>query len=65
MKAYLDNRQRTHDPKFFMENGARKPNPEVPARVDILKAGAEFMLTQMSNEELLKVVALDIDRAGS
>lgn len=41
MKAYLDDRQRTHDPKFFMENGARKPNPEVPARVDILKAGAE------------------------
>jgi len=31
---------------------------------DILKAGAESMLTEMSNEELLKVVALDIDRAG-
>ncbi|MBN1844648.1 MAG: DEAD/DEAH box helicase [Sedimentisphaerales bacterium] len=30
---------------------------------DILKAGAESMLTEMSNEELLKVVALDIDRA--
>jgi len=31
---------------------------------DILKAGAESRLTEMSNEELLKVVALDIDRAG-
>ena len=30
---------------------------------DMLKAGAESMLTEMSNEELLKVVALDIDRA--
>lgn len=32
---------------------------------DILKAGAESMLTEMSNEELLKVVALDIDRASA
>jgi non-specific serine/threonine protein kinase len=31
---------------------------------DILKAGAESMLTEMSDEQLLKVVALDIDRAG-
>ena len=31
---------------------------------DILKAGAESMLTEMSNDELLKVVALDIDRAA-
>ena len=30
---------------------------------DILKAGAESMLTEMSNEELLKIVVLDIDRA--
>ncbi|MCF7708202.1 MAG: DEAD/DEAH box helicase [Verrucomicrobia bacterium] len=30
---------------------------------DILKAGAESMLTEMSNEELLNVVSLDIDRA--
>ena len=29
---------------------------------DILSSGAEAMLTEMSNEELLKVVALDIDR---
>jgi non-specific serine/threonine protein kinase len=31
---------------------------------DLLKAGGESMLTEMTNEELLKVVALDIDRAG-
>jgi non-specific serine/threonine protein kinase len=30
---------------------------------DILKAGAESMLTEMSDEELLKIVALDVDRA--
>ncbi len=30
---------------------------------DILKAGAESMLTEMSDEQLLKVVALDVDRA--
>jgi non-specific serine/threonine protein kinase len=30
---------------------------------DILKAGAESMLTEMSDDQLLKVVALDIDRA--
>ena len=30
---------------------------------DILKAGAESMLTEMSNDQLLEVVALDIDRA--
>jgi len=31
---------------------------------DILKAGAESMLTEMNDKELLEVVALDIDRAG-
>ena len=41
MKAYLDDRQRVHDPKHFMANGALSPNPEVPARVGILKGGAE------------------------
>lgn len=41
MKAILDDRQRAHDPKNFMSNGTKKPNPEVPRRVDILKAGAE------------------------
>ncbi|MBN1919528.1 MAG: DEAD/DEAH box helicase [Verrucomicrobia bacterium] len=30
---------------------------------DILKTGAEALLTEMGNEELLKVVALDINRA--
>jgi non-specific serine/threonine protein kinase len=30
---------------------------------NILKVGAEALLTEMSNEDLLKVVALDIDRA--
>ncbi|MBU4316957.1 MAG: DEAD/DEAH box helicase [Proteobacteria bacterium] len=30
---------------------------------DILKTGAETLLTEMSNEALLKIVALDIDRA--
>ena len=29
---------------------------------DILKAGAETLLTEMSNEELLNIVALDIER---
>ncbi|WP_397543839.1 histone deacetylase family protein [Roseovarius salis] len=41
MKAFLDDRQRAHDPRHFMANGAQLPNPEVPRRVDILKAGAE------------------------
>jgi len=41
MKAYLDDRQRAHDPKHFMANGTRLPNPEVPARVDILRTAAE------------------------
>lgn len=31
----------------------------------ILKSGAENLLTEMSDEELLKIVALDIDRAAS
>ncbi|MFP4032638.1 MAG: gamma-glutamyltransferase, partial [Desulfococcaceae bacterium] len=39
MKAFLDDRQRAHDPQHFMANGTRLPSPEVPARVDILKAG--------------------------
>lgn len=41
MKAFLDDRQRGHEPRHFMANGTRLPNPEVPRRVDILKAGAE------------------------
>lgn len=41
MKAFLDPRQRLHDPKHFMANGALLPNPEVPARIEVLKTGAE------------------------
>lgn len=41
MKAVLDARQRRHDPKHFMANGALLPNPEEPRRIDILKSGAE------------------------
>lgn len=41
MKAILDPRQAHHDPKHFMANGARLPNPEQPKRVEVLKAGAE------------------------
>lgn len=41
MKAYLDDRQRHHDPKHFMANGQRLQNPEQPQRLEVLKAGAE------------------------
>jgi acetoin utilization deacetylase AcuC-like enzyme len=41
MRAFLDERQSAHDPRHFMANGAILPNPEVPARVAILKVGAE------------------------
>ncbi len=41
MKAVLDERQRVHDPKMFMANGNRLPNPEQPARIEVLRAGAE------------------------
>ena len=41
MKAFYDHRQRVHDPKMFMANGTRLPNPEQPARIDVLRAGAE------------------------
>ena len=41
MKAFLDPRQKVHDPKHFMANGRLSPNPEVPARIGILQAGAE------------------------
>jgi acetoin utilization deacetylase AcuC-like enzyme len=40
MKAFLDDRQRGHDPRHFMANGAVLPNPEVPGRIDILLAAA-------------------------
>lgn len=41
MKAFLDDRQRAHDPRHFMANGTVLPNPEQPRRVEVLKAGAE------------------------
>jgi acetoin utilization deacetylase AcuC-like enzyme len=41
MKAFLDPRQSAHDPRHFMANGTVLPNPEVPARVDILCKGGE------------------------
>lgn len=41
MKAVFDDRQWRHDPKHFMANGAIKPNPEQPRRIEVLKAAAE------------------------
>lgn len=41
MKAVFDERQRVHDPKHFMANGTRLPNPEQPGRIEVLKAAAE------------------------
>jgi len=40
MKAILDERQASHDPKHFMASGTLLPNPEQPRRVEVLKAGA-------------------------
>ncbi|WP_238372478.1 histone deacetylase family protein [Heliomarina baculiformis] len=40
MKAVFDERQWGHDPKHFMANGAIKPNPEQPRRIEILHEGA-------------------------
>ena len=40
MKAIFHAAQRAHDPKHFLSSGAAKPNPEQPARVDALLAGA-------------------------
>ncbi len=41
MKAFLDQRQFAHDPKMFMANGTKLPNPEQPKRIEVLEAGAE------------------------
>ena len=41
MKSFLDPRQILHNPKHFMFNGRQAENPETPARIEILKAGAE------------------------
>jgi acetoin utilization deacetylase AcuC-like enzyme len=40
MKTVFDDRQRLHDPKHFMANGATSPNPEQPERINRLHAGA-------------------------
>ena len=41
MKAILDERQWKHDPQNFMRNGIVSRSPEQPARIGVLKAGAE------------------------
>ena len=41
MKAIFDPRQWHHDPKHFMANGAIRPNPEQPRRIEVLKSAAE------------------------
>lgn len=40
MKAYFAAEQSLHDPKMFLSSGAPQPNPEQPARVERLLAGA-------------------------
>lgn len=40
MKVIFDAAQKKHYPGFFLTSGARAPNPEVPARADILFAAA-------------------------
>lgn len=40
MKAIFSEAQRLHDPKHFLSSGAPQPNPEQPARIDHLLAGA-------------------------
>jgi acetoin utilization deacetylase AcuC-like enzyme len=40
MKTVFDDRQRLHDPKHFMANGAISPNPEQPERIDRLHGAA-------------------------
>jgi acetoin utilization deacetylase AcuC-like enzyme len=41
MHFVFDDRQRAHDPKHFMAQGALSPNPEQPARAEVLRRGAE------------------------
>lgn len=41
MKAFFDDRQWKHAPKHFMANGAIRPNPEQPQRIEVLKAAAK------------------------
>ncbi|MEM9048899.1 MAG: histone deacetylase family protein [Pseudomonadota bacterium] len=41
MLAFFDTRQSAHDPQYFVMNGARRPSPESPERIGVLKSGAE------------------------
>lgn len=41
MKAFLDSVQAAHNPKTFLHQGMVKPSPESPARIDLLRTGAE------------------------
>jgi acetoin utilization deacetylase AcuC-like enzyme len=40
MKAVFDDRQRRHAPRHFMASGRVRPNPEQPARIEVLRQGA-------------------------
>ena len=40
MKAFYSDLQIEHQPNYFMANGMKLPNPEVPGRIDILMSGA-------------------------
>ncbi|MCY4291543.1 MAG: histone deacetylase family protein [Roseovarius sp.] len=40
MKAFYSDLQIEHKPNYFIANGMKLPNPEVPGRIDILMAGA-------------------------
>lgn len=51
MKAFLDPRQRLHDPRHFMANGQVLPNPEQPRRIEVLKAAAEAAGCQFASPE--------------
>lgn len=39
MKVFFSEQQRAHYPENFLVNGAKKPNPEVPERIDRLLSG--------------------------
>ncbi len=39
MKVFFSERQRAHYPENFLVSGAKKPNPEVPERIDRLLTG--------------------------
>jgi len=41
MRGFLDDRQAAHDPGHFIAAGVIRPSPEAPARIGVLRAGAE------------------------